>query len=224
MKSEKSLWDSEFWKKEIYNLYLNREDTFQVEDLKGIPAELIYIYSPKEISSNDSRLELMDIKITYSKRVNSGISHAFIPEYTGKSNEQLVDLSIQSGQFSRFKLDPRLNHKFEEFYTLWIENSLSGSFADKVLAAYDEDRVVGVVTLQKKDPFTGKIGIIAVDGNFRGKKIGHKLLESAENYFYELGVKELEVVTQKENKGACNFYEKNGFTVKDIKHVYHFWV
>lgn len=31
-------------------------------------------------------------------------------------------------------------------------------------------------------------------------------------------------VTQKANKLACKFYEKNEFTIKSVENIYHIWI
>jgi dTDP-4-amino-4,6-dideoxy-D-galactose acyltransferase len=79
-----------------------------------------------------------------------------------------------------------------------------------------------LVTLkQNKD--VGKIGIIAVDENYRGRELGKKLLQGADKWYFEKGLTEAEVVTQQTNPSACRFYERNGYSVKQVEYVYHVW-
>src|SRR5690606_25819203 len=109
--------------------------------------------------------QLVDIKTVYSKRVKASEKKALnlgihYYQYDVPST-QLISLSIQSGAFSRFKVDENIsNKKFEELYTLFITNSVNKKIADDVLIYTENSDTLGVITLKCKKNM-GEIGILA---------------------------------------------------------------
>ena len=82
----------------------------------------------------------------------------------------------------------------------------------------------GLIYLKDINDKIGSISLIGVDEGYRGEQIGTKLIDQSVLYFSKLGKKEVQVVTQKANILACNFYTKNGFEIMDTVNVYHLWV
>jgi dTDP-4-amino-4,6-dideoxy-D-galactose acyltransferase len=203
-----------------------------IKDLRDNNFALAYCFiNPKDSVSVDSITQvsglLADEKITYSINLNpdqSIVSENVIPYDSESPTEQLKTLTLQSGVYSRFNIDPDFrNNEFNNLYLEWIDKSVSGKIADEVLVYKEGDEIQGFITL-KIGNIAGSIGLIAVDEKHRGKSIGKKLLNSAFNYFRENGIRKVEVVTQKANLGACRFYEASGFEVYNIVNVYHLWI
>ena len=137
---------------------------------------------------------------------------------------QLEKLAIQSGIFSRFALDNRFPHeKFTALYKTWIRRSVSGEMANEVLVIRKNNHIAGMVTLLNKNG-VGDIGLIAVDGEFRGRKFGQQLVWDALRWFVQHGCHTAHVVTQGDNLPACRLYEKCGYQVIKIEFYYHFWL
>lgn len=132
-------------------------------------------------------------------------------------------LAWQIGKNSRFWLDQKLRPFMTKMYNSWIINSVNGSAADQVLVAYQRKKVIGMITLGKKNR-RGDIGLLAVDQKFRGKNLGTKLVMAAQAYFIKQGLSQAQVVTQKTNLAACALYEKTGFHQEKIENFYHFWL
>lgn len=194
---------------------------------------LVYWFiDPKDEVSNKAAKEnngfLADEKVTYVKTIfpssKYNIYSENIKSYLYKPmNKQLLSLSLQSGVYSRFKIDPHfINNEFETLYTEWLRKSLSGILAKQVLV-YVKEGEVGFITIGKKNG-CGAIGLFAVGAQFRGRSIGRQLVEAAFIEAAKLGCGKMQVVTQKENDTVCKLYEKLGFTVDRIVNVYHFWL
>lgn len=142
------------------------------------------------------------------------------------ASEKLKYLTLQSGVFSRFKIDPGFtDNEYEKLYIAWIEKSVKREMADEILVYQENDEMYGFITLKgDKKAGLGTIGLLAVDEKMRGKSIGKQLLNAAEHYFLNSGIKAVNVVTQKKNRVACAFYESNGYRISEITNIYHVWI
>jgi len=229
-------WDSRLFGYRIASLNLvnlSSDDLkLIIKELEGESVRLVYCFAnPSDLVSNNSLRAmsafLADEKVTFScslpsQNINESSDH--IESY--KLNivtPKLRLLALQSGEFSRFRLDPRFtNNEYDKLYSVWIENSVNKYISDEILVFNENDSLYGFITLSIKNQI-GSIGLIAVDQEVRGKSIGKKLVNASLKYFNEKNIGEVEVVTQSANKGACRFYESCGFKIKSIINVYHLW-
>jgi dTDP-4-amino-4,6-dideoxy-D-galactose acyltransferase len=152
-----------------------------------------------------------------------------IPDFVFSFNNAVIpndlyDLALQSGIFSRFKTDKNfINHEFERLYRIWIEKSVAGTLAKEVFVAVLNEKIEGMLTLGEKNERTD-IGLFAVNQAQRGKGIGRRLFEAAVMKSKQMSVFSLQVVTQRDNKAACDFYEKIGFKKDKMEYIFHFWL
>lgn len=226
-------WDSIFYGKKIYRCNISKElSDDDLSILKQLDGELIYIFTLEAHNNYISNIlegigaKLYDKKVYYQKEVpytHRIYDFDFYFEEAKNFTKAIEDLALQSGEFSRFKIDPMLNFKFEEMYSTWIEKSVNKQLADSVLVAKDDNgREVGFISLSKIGS-VGKIGLIAVDKEYRGRRIGTQLLKQADNFFHASEMKTCEVVTQLDNYPACALYENNGYLKKSVEYIYHYW-
>jgi len=137
---------------------------------------------------------------------------------------ELVDLSFQSGSFSRFKRDKNfINNEFNLLYQDWINKSVKNEIADYVFIALKNNNINALVTLSISNGIA-QIGLIAVNENNRGNGIGKMLLKKSEYFANINNCKELRVATQESNKSALNFYSKNKYTILFKQNIYHYWL
>lgn len=221
-------WDSQFFglkvgKTESEFLEPNKIPELKLQmNEKGIDLLYLFLGSPI-VQGKEENLMLLDRKVTFTKNVsNLELLNSEVTEYADSLTDDLINLAIQSGHESRFKKDLRLLHKFESLYQNWLKKSLTGELADKVFVYKDlnSNRIVGFITASCKNRI-GKIGLIAVNENHRGKGIGTMLLQKAEDWFREQEATRIEVVTQSDNKSACGLYEKNNYHIKSTVYIYH---
>jgi len=133
-------------------------------------------------------------------------------------------LANQCGKHSRFSRDPLIPcKKFVELYLLWIKRSLNKELADEVLVVHKMGKIAGMVTLGSFNG-VGKIWLLAVNEDSRGRKYGQALVKAAIDWFDKQGCHHGLVVTQAENIAACNLYKKCGFKVEKVEYYYHFWL
>jgi dTDP-4-amino-4,6-dideoxy-D-galactose acyltransferase len=171
-------------------------------------------------------LFLSDEKIDLIKNVSNLTFNNFenenLVELT-KLDDNLLDLTFQSGHFSRFKIDSNFkNNEFERLYTAWIEQSIAHKNADKVIGFSINNKVVGFISFVLKNNMFD-IGLIAVNEQHRSLKIGKQLLEYVFNYSVSKNVNFVTVTTQNNNQGALKFYLQNGFSIHKTTYIYHLW-
>ncbi|MDR7130567.1 ribosomal protein S18 acetylase RimI-like enzyme [Algoriphagus sp. 4150] len=179
---------------------------------------LVYIFSELPLPITDASIQLVDTKITYYKSiVESDEMSSDIAVYRGEMNEDLLKLALESGAYSRFKLDSRLaQNEFEKLYKLWIKKALnSGSILEAV-------NLQGMVSYDLKEEAAG-IGLIAVSDKSRGRGWGKKLMKAAEAKAFSNGAKTITVSTQEANVPACRLYESLGYKLKEKVYIYHYW-
>jgi dTDP-4-amino-4,6-dideoxy-D-galactose acyltransferase len=230
-------WDSQFFGYKIaaiqaIDLELNELNKI-IRELENQRIKLVYCFvNPNDEISNTSIESvsglLVDEKITFFKRISDADNFSdseFIKPYSlDYASEKLKSVALQSGIYSRFKIDPNFrNNEFEKLYLEWIEKSVQKEIAEEVLVYSENEEEQGLITLGLKEN-TGSIGLLAVDEKERGKSIGKKLVQSALLYFKEKKVDIVEVITQIGNKGACGFYKSTGFEVKSLMNIYHLWI
>ncbi len=230
-------WDSLFFG---YNIASIQALNLQSDDLNKIIKELreqniklVYCNTNPDDEISNSSFKgasglLVDKKVTFSIKIsetdNFTGSTLIRPYKLNYTSEKLKSLALQSGIYSRFKIDPNFhNAEYEKLYIEWIEKSVQGNIADEVLVYSENEDEKGLITLGFKGN-SGSIGLLAVDENERGKSIGRKLVWSALACFREKKVNIVEVVTQNDNEGACGFYKSMGFEVKSIVNIYHLWI
>ena len=229
-------WDSAFFGYPTGKIITEK---ISVENLKALTGEaenkgirLLYIFAdPADTVSVNAATNvgarLVDQKITFHKKIDAAVVSAVdshIEQFEANyPSPQLIDLSIQSGLYSRYKIDPGFKNKeFERLYLAWIENSVNKKIADHTFVYKEDGKELGFVTLKIKNNY-GQIGLIAVDENSRGKSIGKKLITAVTNILFQKNIPGLDVATQIDNDNACNFYKKTGFTGRKSENIYHIW-
>lgn len=219
-------WDSNFFGLNIGKLVLSDEDEFLKPDIERLlDYDLVYIFANHGYKMPDVGANLVDCKVIYRKSivcsVESNSNVIIFPE--NKPSQDLYALALQSGEYSRFRLDDKMPAgSYEKLYRRWIEQSVSKIMANDVLCYYYNGKIVGMVTVVVKDN-VGSIGLVAVDSSCRGLGIGSALLESVDSYLFGKGVYVVEVATQLDNTKACSWYEKNGYVVDSMTDIYHWW-
>lgn len=232
-------WDSDFFGMTVAAILPQRLIASELRDilasLAKARARLVYWASDPE--DEESQLAarvcngfLADRKVTYVadlERIREPCQSSIwtVTEYVGAlGDSDLEDLAVQAGQYSRFKVDPGIpEEKFADMYKLWMRKSLSGEMADGVLVARLSGKIVGMTTVAQKDN-SGDIGLIVVGKDARGRGLGFQLVSAAQQWARQRRLQYARVVTQARNGAACKLYEKCGYRLSRLEHLYHFWI
>jgi dTDP-4-amino-4,6-dideoxy-D-galactose acyltransferase len=190
---------------------------------------------------------LVDQKVTFARALGANDSQpisgglTIVPCGQSEVSDELTDLAIAAGEYSRFAVDPRIpRDRFEELYRSWIARSVDGELAGTVLIARDDAAagaakttslpssspaaapLAGMITI-KVTGSVGNIGLIAVAESHRGRGIGSRLIAAAHGWMIEHDACKSTVVTQAANVPACALYRRSGYTIEQAENYYHFW-
>ena len=194
-------------------------------DLKN-DYDLLYVFCVEGLSFNVKGANLVDKKILCGKYCeNKEACNEVMLYRQTEPNNALYKLALVSGGYSRFKLDARFpKGSYEQLYRKWIEKTCPQEGTNKQIFAYAPDGIAkGMITVDY-DGDKAQIGLVAVDTDCQHQGVGTKIMATLEHYLYRKGVMTIEVATQAANKDACRWYEKNGFKVKSITPIYHWWL
>jgi dTDP-4-amino-4,6-dideoxy-D-galactose acyltransferase len=230
-------WDTDFFGIKVgrfTNPQLELQELSEIlSEMKKKNVKLVYFPAEKEIEITAAKRLggfLADKKTTFAidfsiVNLTESIPTDLVkPFKDSMSVKEFENLAIQSGELSRFAVDPNFpKDKFISLYKTWMKKSLQKEIASEVLFINDENRIAGVVTLGEKKG-RGDIGLFAVDKKYRGKKFGEMLVRAAQKWFIDHGYKYGQVVTQGQNTPAGNLYKKCGYSVEKVEYFYHFWL
>ncbi|MCB2408494.1 GNAT family N-acetyltransferase [Hymenobacter lucidus] len=173
-------------------------------------------------------LPVMDEKRTYSWSVkNVPLRPTDVhPFSAAMATPPLVELAVQSGIYSRFRLDPDFAPGvFEKLYAQWLATALTGADGQQVFAYYPAavTTAVGLLTLEKQ-PDSSRIGLLAVAEHWQKQGVGKQLVTAAQWEAHAAGSTQLLVTTQGANRAACALYESCGFVLHERQVVFHLWL
>lgn len=230
-------WDSTFFQKRIGRVnsnnmsdpYADSVDVWAREN--GIDC-VYYLAVGCELDSSRAaeshHYHLMDLRATFSIDLRqtdgdspkkSKIRPAVIDE--------IAELKRMAGEFheiSRFFADDHFERsKCRELYELWIERDFKE--ANRFLWVYEEKGQIAGYTSASVDQSNklAHIGLVGVNKQFRGRGIALHLQLEVLRKLRDLGVNNVEVVTQGRNIKAQNLYHKSGYRLQSIDLWYHKW-
>ena len=105
----------------------------------------------------------------------------------------------------------------------FTETELNNEKDDLLIAAFDEDEMLGCCILTKEDEQTLRLRQMAVKNNLQGKGIGAAIILFGENLARDKGYKK---ITMHARNTAIGFYEKFGYKVTgeefvEVKLLHH---
>ncbi len=205
-----------------------------VADSRGAGIRLIYLVAePADAETAAAARQagawLADQKVTFARQTQD-LTGDLVPDSTQIEiatafTPQLERLAWQSGEFSRFRRDELFApHVFPALYSHWLRASLGGELARVVLASVPPTGAeTGLLTLSEQHG-RASIGLLAVAVAARGLGVGRQLVAAARQQAQQWGCAALQVVTQRANGPACQFYTRCGFELVREEHLYHLWL
>ena len=136
----------------------------------------------------------------------------------------LKDIARYSHEDTRFFKDISFDRaRAAELYAKWIERDASEHVILVFTMPDNAKSVVGYVTCQVEASGKGRIRLIAVAREVRGKGVGGELLKAALGWFGDKSITTVYAATQACNVPALRLYESAGFKVRESKVWLHWW-
>lgn len=139
-------------------------------------------------------------------------------------NEEILQISKNAFQYSRFFNDPKLDKsKAANLYLHWTDCAFNQKNKFFVVCKR-ENQIVGYILFSIDEArCVGTIELVAVDEQTRGQKIGKSLMIGLESFLVQEGVRKIIVGTQVDNFVANHFYRAAGYKMGSCITVYHLW-
>jgi len=225
-------WDSDFFNLNVAKWSLERNRQLSVSEIdKYLKVyDLIYLVSKERIAFLDHKCA--DLKTTYIKNIEllkqpnkSARLDSTAFNESIHSREELLDIVLQSGTYSRFNLDEKIpREKFEALYTRWMEKGIKEKEGSKIyVVPNDLNGIDGFIQINIIANLKVNIELIAVAPHARGNGIASRLLKDSCSIARNYNIPILEVVTQDQNLAATRLYLKNSFNLRKKEYIYHLW-
>jgi dTDP-4-amino-4,6-dideoxy-D-galactose acyltransferase len=228
---EKLSWDSSFFGYNVGKVDLFNSVDFQEEKFVSEAQDysLVYLFSKEKLYADV--LDLVDEKIilfreTQQFTVTQNKFDFCLESFSAKVHDidDLRELGLQSGIYSRFNIDPNFkNNEYQKLYLKWVEESIAGNLAFDIIVAISNSKLIGFITLKEKSKTLSEIGLIATDVAYRGKGVGIRLIQEAISRSFQQGYNIIQVATQSSNIPALALYNKGGFRFQKKIIIYHYW-
>eukprot|EP01097_Dermamoeba_algensis_P004706 TRINITY_DN3036_c0_g2_i1.p1 TRINITY_DN3036_c0_g2~~TRINITY_DN3036_c0_g2_i1.p1 ORF type:complete len:211 (+),score=35.19 TRINITY_DN3036_c0_g2_i1:103-735(+) len=140
--------------------------------------------------------------------------------------EDITYRSYETEPYQQLKLIVGLIEKdLSEPYSIYTYRYFVDNWPHLCFNAYEGEKMVGTIVSKldnHRGASRGYIAMLAVDKNYRGKKIGTNLVRHSINAMKESGCDEVVLETEVTNTGALALYQNLGF-VKD-KRLYKYYL
>lgn len=228
-------WDTKMFKIKSAKIFLNEEiSVYDLEQIQKYIKQNGYIFVSVENKNNNEynnitignlkNIYLADVNIQFKKYItetkNYELDENIKIENEFEYNGDIIDISKNAFENSRFIYDKNLNDNKYNIYSEWAKNAFKKK--DKYFCYYlDNDKIIGYILFSINNNEI-LLELIAVDSKNKG--IGSKLIRRLEKFAIDKNIKVINVGTQLNNINAQNFYEKNGFRHLANNSIYHWWV
>lgn len=179
--------------------------------------------------AEDNGFRLVDIRVTLEKQnldlpvITESLPGGVIRQSTPSDIPMLRSIAAVSHRDTRFYYDPNFPISLcSRLYETWIEKSCNGN-ADLVLVAEIEGMPVGYISCHLLSQVSGRLGLVGVNADYHGRRLGQSLVNASLRWFVERGRARVTVVTQGRNCRSQRLYQRCGFLTKSIQLWYHRW-
>lgn len=231
--------DTEMLKLNCFKIYIS--DSADIRNLSDLTeavnklsqAEAIFLfteYSSRLIAQiQDLGFTLIGTQNVYAKRLDGILGKTSVGLETARKDEirhhfapeSFSGLVLTLVTRSRYWKDAKISKdRAIKLYERWFHNSIYSDYADEVVIALKDKKIVGFISLRKRG-IVGYIDLVVVDEIAKGSGIGKLLVEEASSYFASHHVESIKVETEGENIEANRFYQKLGFLLDTHSLVFH---
>ncbi|PCI59737.1 MAG: dTDP-4-amino-4,6-dideoxy-D-galactose acyltransferase [Gammaproteobacteria bacterium] len=218
-------WDSAFFNKRIGQLNIEQNATVikNANDFDLIQAKVLTTNYHKIDLLNQLNFNLVEGELDFSLNISSAKydeNLLTIQLATPSDIQQIKTVVDNSFNASRYRKPWFSEPQRNQFYQLWAEKAVQGTFDDLCILIKDNKNIKGFVTL-KLSGNTARIGLICVNSNFHGQGVATTLLKQAVMYSQNKNCEQVYVTTQLANSSAIALYTKFGFTINTISYWFY---
>ena len=202
------------WKTELLDKMNQPGQTFAFCKVKSDDLERIWLL--EEIG-----FRLADTQVTFQKKIEPPFSeiNQDVKPATAIHQKGVERIAEKNFIFSRFHLDPKISDKVaNDIKKEWAGNYLKDLRGDELLVYSTGDTVAGFLQLIHGGSNCLVIDLIAVDKEFRRRRVAEDLIRYAESH---TGMEYFRVGTQVANIPSIRLYEKLGFRLIESSYIYH---
>jgi dTDP-4-amino-4,6-dideoxy-D-galactose acyltransferase len=172
--------------------------------------------------AEDQDYRLVDVRLVFERKLAEAPPASTTRPAQPGDLPALKKIARTSYRDTRFYFDTRFPPgACDRLYETWIERSCLGE-ADAVLVMDSNTAAAGYITCHI-DSGSGRIGLVGVGADARGRGVGQALVRSALAWFSERSVHTVTVVTQGRNVAAQRLYQRCGFLAESVHLWYHKW-
>ncbi|MGX2950618.1 dTDP-4-amino-4,6-dideoxy-D-galactose acyltransferase [Ursidibacter sp. B-7004-1] len=223
MRTERNQWESDFFGREIYQIYLD-----ELIPTKDINIPLFHqatsgdiLYQAKILSTDLAKIDFLQaqgfrfvqgemiFQLDLAKYTKDLTAFPSCRLATAQDLPTLKSLVATAFPNSRFRPPYFTQAENQRFYQQWIENAVKGEFDDLCLIAEQNGELQGAVSLRYNGE-QAKIGLLAVSPEHQQQGVGKRLLHSAILQAKAQNTTQLEITTQLNNPQAIGLYQTLG--------------
>jgi dTDP-4-amino-4,6-dideoxy-D-galactose acyltransferase len=134
---------------------------------------------------------------------------------------RLARFAFKESRFYRDKNFPP--GKADELFARWTERGVRDPEFFTVIRQHERSPV-GFLTGRVADDGSGRIELVAVSDEFRGRRISAQLLTAGLGEFWRRGCRAVSVTTQGSNIAAQRLYQAHGFRTRSVHLWFHLWI
>ncbi len=236
MSIEPLSWDSEFFGFRIGRAYPRQ---FRPSDLPQGARQAGYrcLYLSCGISDGGALKEAakagfapIDVRVTLKAHLTPPTSELTersaidIGPYRPEDMPHLIAIAHDLSAYSRFNLDPGFDEDAaRRLYGRRIQDSCAGR-AEITLVARRDGLPMGFATCTAAGATSGALEMVGVRDSAAGTGIGSALVRAALHHHQQAGRPSAVVSVQGRNPRALNFYQRNGFQIREMELVFHCWI
>ena len=230
-------WDSKFWRFPVAKINEHKVTTDTLDSALSWSnmnsVRCLYFAADPRCGTtlraiSDAGGQFVDFRMDLEARlysVDESNSSCFIFRPATSLDLPLIrTIALKSHKDSRFFKDTHFNQVgAAELYAKWIERDLKEHHLIVATKLNQPGIPLGYVSCQMESENRGRIGLIAVDAQFRGQGLGRGLLNNALAYFESRDRLQVRVATQGSNVNALRLYEGSGFKTIETIAWFHLW-
>ncbi|MBE2895257.1 dTDP-4-amino-4,6-dideoxy-D-galactose acyltransferase [Spirabiliibacterium falconis] len=207
-------WESDFFQREIARLEFTQSAVSQphFDDFDLIQCKLALSEQEKITCLMDLGFEQVEGEVDYCWQLEriQPTALCFATAHDIAVLQQLVSHAFADSRFRQPWFTALQN---AQFYQCWIEKAVRGAFDDVCLVEKDQNTIKGAISVRQIDAQQARVGLLAVNPNYRGQGVAQALLAQASSWCAAKHIRTLWIATQQSNGAANRLYQKIGAVI-----------